>query len=294
MIRLGLAIQASGLLWIAFHVGPDLTFLRLMPGLVGYGTGVGWASSQLTNVVLSDVPAEKSGVASGTNTAVRQVGSALGIAVIGTLVTTQTVAHAVHQVNGSTTLSPAVRAQAAEQIRAASTGYRPAGGTSHGAIAELGRIMTGSVGAGTRDALLFAAGVVLLGLCLSMLLPNGSRPTEADDGTSGARPEALSEELADDLAGFVPIDPEAELTRPPTPRCRLAPDGHRRRRLQIGIVMTATALYEDPVVHARRWWTLAVLCLSLLIVFVGNSSLNVAIPTLSRRAARLRTRSCSG
>src|SRR5579859_623961 len=38
----------------------------------------------------------------------------------------------------------------------------------------------------------------------------------------------------------------------------------------------------DPLVHARRWWTLAVLCLSLLIVFVGNSSLNVAIPTLSR------------
>src|SRR6202795_1753607 len=32
----------------------------------------------------------------------------------------------------------------------------------------------------------------------------------------------------------------------------------------------------------RRWWTLAVLCLSLLIVFVGNSSLNVTIPTLAR------------
>jgi EmrB/QacA subfamily drug resistance transporter len=35
-------------------------------------------------------------------------------------------------------------------------------------------------------------------------------------------------------------------------------------------------------IHDRRWWTLGVLCLSLLIVFVGNSSLNVAIPTLSR------------
>ena len=34
--------------------------------------------------------------------------------------------------------------------------------------------------------------------------------------------------------------------------------------------------------YARRWWALSVLCLSLLIVFVGNSSLNVAIPTLSR------------
>src|SRR5580693_3425850 len=34
--------------------------------------------------------------------------------------------------------------------------------------------------------------------------------------------------------------------------------------------------------YDRRWWTLAVLCLSLIIVFVGNSSLNVTIPTLSR------------
>jgi EmrB/QacA subfamily drug resistance transporter len=41
----------------------------------------------------------------------------------------------------------------------------------------------------------------------------------------------------------------------------------------------------DPahdLMHQRRWWTLGVLCLSLLIVFVGNSSLNVTLPTLSR------------
>ena len=39
---------------------------------------------------------------------------------------------------------------------------------------------------------------------------------------------------------------------------------------------------DEEVLYDRRWWTLAVLCLSLLIVFVGNSSLNVTIPTLSR------------
>src|SRR5438552_2088236 len=39
---------------------------------------------------------------------------------------------------------------------------------------------------------------------------------------------------------------------------------------------------EARRLHDRRWWTLGVLCLSLLIVFVGNSSLNVTIPTLSR------------
>lgn len=37
----------------------------------------------------------------------------------------------------------------------------------------------------------------------------------------------------------------------------------------------------DPHVYARRWWTLGVLCLSLLIVMIGNTALNVAIPILS-------------
>jgi EmrB/QacA subfamily drug resistance transporter len=41
--------------------------------------------------------------------------------------------------------------------------------------------------------------------------------------------------------------------------------------------------HDQEKEHERRWWALAVLCLSLLIVFVGNSSLNVAIPTLSRQ-----------
>src|ERR1700722_11082125 len=39
---------------------------------------------------------------------------------------------------------------------------------------------------------------------------------------------------------------------------------------------------DAQTAYERRWWTLAVLCLSLIIVFVGNSSLNVAIPVLSR------------
>ncbi len=36
----------------------------------------------------------------------------------------------------------------------------------------------------------------------------------------------------------------------------------------------------DPRVHARRWFTLATLCLSLLIIVMDNTILNVAIPSL--------------
>lgn len=41
----------------------------------------------------------------------------------------------------------------------------------------------------------------------------------------------------------------------------------------------------DPSVFERRWKILAVLCASLLIVIVGNTVLNVAIPTLQRPVA---------
>ena len=36
----------------------------------------------------------------------------------------------------------------------------------------------------------------------------------------------------------------------------------------------------DPKVHARRWKTLGVLSLSLLIIGLDNTILNVALPTL--------------
>src|SRR2546423_4471041 len=34
--------------------------------------------------------------------------------------------------------------------------------------------------------------------------------------------------------------------------------------------------------HRRRWWTLAVLCFSLVVITLDNTILNVALPTLVR------------
>jgi EmrB/QacA subfamily drug resistance transporter len=50
----------------------------------------------------------------------------------------------------------------------------------------------------------------------------------------------------------------------------------------MAITDAPAAVEAPPTLDPRRWWMLGVLCLSLLIVFVGNSSLNVTIPTLSR------------
>ena len=47
--------------------------------------------------------------------------------------------------------------------------------------------------------------------------------------------------------------------------------------------MTANAASAaDDRVHARRWWTLGVLCLSLVLIGLDNTVLNVALPTIQR------------
>ena len=46
-------------------------------------------------------------------------------------------------------------------------------------------------------------------------------------------------------------------------------------------------------IHERRWWTLGVLCLTLVLICIDNTILNVAIPTLAREFDAPRA-SCSG
>ena len=44
-----------------------------------------------------------------------------------------------------------------------------------------------------------------------------------------------------------------------------------------------TSAVRSATTHARRWWILAVLCLSVLLAAIDNTIVNVALPTLSRQ-----------
>ena len=45
---------------------------------------------------------------------------------------------------------------------------------------------------------------------------------------------------------------------------------------------TDIPLYERPEIHARRWFLLAIMCLSVVMVVMAASGLNVAIPSIQR------------
>lgn len=80
----GLLLEAVGLVGIALAISAEQV-LWLVPGLFVYGLGIGGATAQLSMLVLADVPASRSSLASGISTAVRQLGSSLGVALLGLL-----------------------------------------------------------------------------------------------------------------------------------------------------------------------------------------------------------------
>ncbi len=84
-VTLGMALEAVGIFFTTFFISPETSGLLLAIPLFVYGVGVGLATAQLTSIVLSDIPPERSGLASGTNSTMRQVGSALGVAILGTV-----------------------------------------------------------------------------------------------------------------------------------------------------------------------------------------------------------------
>ena len=121
-------------------------------------------------MILSDIDKDKAGVASGTNTTVRQVGAALGIAVIGSLLNAQTIKHAVSAVR-AIELPHGVKTATIARIHAQGVNFAPPAGTPKSQAIALGHALERSVVA-VRPALLFAAAVVALGGFLSLLIPN--------------------------------------------------------------------------------------------------------------------------
>jgi MFS family permease len=195
VVQLGLVLEFVGLVIVAFVVDPSMTFVDLLAPYGLFGFGIGFASSQLTNVILSDIPDEKSGVASGTNSTVRQVGAALGVAVIGSVFASLTVSRTVAAVK-SAALPTALRDTALAGVHAQGASFPVPHGTSPVDAASLGHALATGITDAVRPALLLAAGFVLLGAVLSLLLPH--TPPVAGE----------PEPLVESLVALEPVEPD--------------------------------------------------------------------------------------
>ncbi|HEX3525518.1 MAG TPA: MFS transporter [Thermoanaerobaculia bacterium] len=185
LVQAGLVLNFVALLAMRQAMGIDTSLNWLIPGLALYGIGMGLVQSQINNLTLSAVAVEEAGEASGVSNTFRQVGLALGSAIIGSILLTTIVTDLQGAVRTSPRIPPAAKQQVEETIRQhASSLAFSAGGvfdnlppTTRDEMAAVRRVATTD---GNRKALLWGAGFVLLCLVASNKLPQRARESGRD------------------------------------------------------------------------------------------------------------------
>lgn len=163
-VQLGLVCEVAGVAWLASVIATDTPWWATVPALAVYGFGVGLATAQLGNVVLADVPPAASGQASGTETTAQELGSALGIAVLGSVLFTElgrSLTERLAGAPGSVGLVDAVRESAGGAI---------AGLAADPATAAVADAARAALTDGARAAAWTASAFLVLGLIASLRL----------------------------------------------------------------------------------------------------------------------------
>ncbi|MEV5330120.1 MFS transporter [Nonomuraea sp. NPDC052634] len=86
VVALGLAMNAGAFLYYT-TLGTELTYLTLVPAMVIGGIGIGFAFTVNNDNVLATAPRERAGAAAAVSETAFELGGALGIAVLGTVLT---------------------------------------------------------------------------------------------------------------------------------------------------------------------------------------------------------------
>ena len=82
LLATGLTFQALGLTWLALLVTSTTAYTELIPGFVLAGIGMGLTFAPSATAVLADMAPDDHATASSTNSTIREIGVALGVAVL--------------------------------------------------------------------------------------------------------------------------------------------------------------------------------------------------------------------
>lgn len=82
LIVVGLVLQALGLAWLALVMDADTAYATMLPAFIAAGIGMGLVFAPSSTAVLANIAEADTAKASGTNSTLREIGVALGIAVM--------------------------------------------------------------------------------------------------------------------------------------------------------------------------------------------------------------------
>ena len=179
----GLLVAAIGL-WLTSRASVGVTYAQMVPGMVLIGSGAALVMPTVSGSVMASVPRGDTGVGSATNGTFIQVGGALGVAVIGSLLNTR------YQDHMTTALAPyRVPHGVAETILGSIGGALAVAARLGGALgALLAHAAHAAFMSGADLGLRVAAAVALGGFVLALVaLPTRPAPA-AVEGAPGTAP----------------------------------------------------------------------------------------------------------
>ena len=190
----GFLLVAAGFGVLAF-LEPSSSYLVILAALVLLGAGMSLTAAPATGSIMSAVPHAKAGVGSAVNDTTREVGGALGIAVLGSVVS------AVYRSSldlGGLTLPPPVREAAQESVGAATVVAHQLPGAAQVA-ARAGEAFTHAFNVASVIAvvlMMVAAAAVFL-----VFSPRAEARAAAAEGAGAVEEPAVDPELTEEVAG---------------------------------------------------------------------------------------------
>jgi EmrB/QacA subfamily drug resistance transporter len=180
----GTALIGVGLL-LLHGLAADTRWTALLPGLLVGGVGAGIANPAIMGAALGAVEPTRSGIASALNVTFRQLGTAVGVAGLGTMLHAQAQGRARELlVAGGQRAADAVDHAAVGDMERAGT---LAPGELRAQVLEIGRTAFAD---GLDDVLLVSAGLAALGALAALTLLRGVREARA---VAAPEPETVHE-----------------------------------------------------------------------------------------------------
>jgi MFS family permease len=176
LTALGLLIGAIGMAWFV-TLDAQSNYLQFLVGMLILSVGIGLAMTPATTAIVNSLPIAKQGVASAVNDTAREVGGALGVAILGSAFNTAYRDSISQHVSG---LPPDVASGAKEAPGIAFENARNLGGS---AGADLTAATQHAFESGLRAAVVISAALFFLGAVYTWWRgpsANAEAPADAD------------------------------------------------------------------------------------------------------------------
>lgn len=193
IIQVGFILGAAGLGWLAATIQPNVTPEDLALGAL-FGAGMGLVASQILNLILSGVTAEQTPETAGLTATFEQLGNAIFVALVGTVMLTVLAGGLVEGIQASAEIPQEAKAPLAETAEAgvqlmSDTQLQAeleALSVSDAGIAELNEIYAGARTGAFKAGVSLLVYAALLALVIALWLPKRKLVGSAGEAAAAA------------------------------------------------------------------------------------------------------------